>query len=89
MQRQLFCTDNLLLGNKIHCSFAFLRRPFGVHALELMELLLHLLHATEVGDFHAAVLRLPVVVGGVRYAVLTVDVLYKYTGLRLLLEPEF
>ena len=78
-----------MLGNKIHCSFAFLRRPFGVHALELMEILLHLLHAPEVGDFHAAVLRLPVVVGDIRYAVLTADVLYNYAGLSLLLEPEF
>jgi len=76
-----------VLGNKIHCSFAFLRRPFGVHALELMEL--QLLHAPEVGDLHAAVLRLPVVVGDIRYAVLTADVLYNYAGLSLLLEPEF
>jgi len=50
---------------------------------------LQLLHAPEVGDLHAAVLRLPVVVGDIRYAVLTADVLYNYAGLSLLLEPEF
>jgi len=54
-----------------------------------MESLLHLLHAPKVGDFHAAVLRLPVVVGGVRDAVLEADVLCKYVCLSLLLEPEF